>query len=187
MPSVSASLHLSTLSFQCWFDAQATVYLVAPYPRSTFIAKVIECFLLFGLWTLSPEALSMHLFIYPFNPSSKKAKTSFFFFVVSTSWSPELRGKSWKTVGWVLNICFWVSKSVNDSLSQNIQQDPQVYYSFHCFDSVVIALFQLLWQERVAFLWPREEPGSDCNLIFDQVLWLHHFGKKAKCTIHLSN
>ena len=46
-----------------------------------------------------PEALSMHLFIYPFNPSSKKAETSFFFFAVSTSWSPEHRGESWKTVG----------------------------------------------------------------------------------------
>ena len=46
-----------------------------------------------------PEALSMHLFIYPFNPSSKKAETSFFFFVVSSSWFPEHRGESWKTVG----------------------------------------------------------------------------------------
>ena len=46
-----------------------------------------------------PEALSMHLFIYPLNPSSKKAETAFFFFVVSTSWSLEHRGKSWKTVG----------------------------------------------------------------------------------------
>lgn len=130
-----------------------------------------------------PEALSMHLFIYPLNPSSRKQRLpfSFLFFPLhgpqSTGVSPGRQ--------WVLNIYFWVSKSVNDSLSQNIQQDSQVYYNFHCFDSD--CPFPVTMTGKGGFLWPSEEPGSDCNLILDQVLWLHHFEKKATCTIHLSN
>ena len=48
MPLVLAALHLSTLSFQCWLDSQATICLVAPYPRSTFLATVM----LSSIWTL---------------------------------------------------------------------------------------------------------------------------------------
>ena len=48
MASLSAGLCLSSLSFQCWLDAQATICLVVPHPRSTFLATVM----LSSIWTL---------------------------------------------------------------------------------------------------------------------------------------
>ena len=48
MPSLSAGLCLSSLSSQRWLDAQATICLVVPHPRSTFLATVM----LSSIWTL---------------------------------------------------------------------------------------------------------------------------------------
>lgn len=72
-----------------------------------------------------PEALSMYLFVYSLNSSPRKQRLPLSFLLLFLLPNPQSTGMVLEDSGFSIHIC-WISKKVNDSLSQNIQQDPQI-------------------------------------------------------------